>query len=58
MAAQETAPRTNLSLLDGVGPMVGIIIGIGIFKTPQLVAANVESDAAFIGLWVLVVSSR
>ena len=33
--------------------MVGIIIGIGIFKTPQIVALNVPSEAWFIGAWVL-----
>jgi amino acid transporter len=39
--------------LDGILMMVGIIIGIGIFKAPQLVALNVGSEAAFIGVWVL-----
>ncbi|THF62445.1 amino acid permease [Pseudothauera nasutitermitis] len=33
--------------------MVGIVVGIGIFKTPPLVAANVGSEAAFIGIWLL-----
>jgi amino acid transporter len=33
--------------------MVGIIIGIGIFKTPQIVALNVSSEAWFVGAWVL-----
>jgi amino acid transporter len=42
-----------LSVLDGVAIMVGIVVGIGIFKTPPLVAANVDSAAAFIGVWVV-----
>jgi basic amino acid/polyamine antiporter, APA family len=46
-------PRASLSVLDGVAMVVGIVIGVGIFKTPQLVAANVGSEAAFIGAWVL-----
>jgi basic amino acid/polyamine antiporter, APA family len=46
-------PRPNLSVLDGVAIMVGIVIGIGIFKTPPLVAANVDSEFAFIGVWLL-----
>jgi APA family basic amino acid/polyamine antiporter len=33
--------------------MVGIIVGIGIFKTPALVAANVASEGAALGLWLL-----
>src|SRR3954449_1418145 len=37
----KTAPKANLSVLDGVAMMVGIIVGIGIFKTPALVTANV-----------------
>ena len=52
-APESTAPKANLSLVDGIGLTVGIIIGIGIFKTPQLVAANVDSGAAFIGLWLV-----
>src|SRR5215212_11212522 len=49
----KTAPKANLSVLDGVAMMVGIIVGIGIFKTPALVAANVTSEAAVLGLWML-----
>ena len=47
------APRPSLSVLEGVAMMVGIVIGIGIFKTPPLVAMNVGSEAAFIGVWLL-----
>jgi basic amino acid/polyamine antiporter, APA family len=49
----KTEPKANLSVLDGVAMMVGIIVGIGIFKTPALVAANVTSDAVVLGLWML-----
>jgi basic amino acid/polyamine antiporter, APA family len=47
------APRPYLSMVDGVAMMVGIVLGIGIFKTPPLVAANVVSETAFIGAWLL-----
>ncbi len=47
------APRASLSVVDGALMMVGIIIGIGIFKTPQIVALNVSSEAWFVGAWVL-----
>ncbi|HWP24746.1 MAG TPA: amino acid permease [Xanthobacteraceae bacterium] len=49
----QAAPQASLSVLDGVAVMVGIVVGIGIFKTPSLVAANVDSGATFIGVWLL-----
>lgn len=48
-----SAPRPTLTVIDAVAIMVGIVVGIGIFKTPPLVAANVGSEAAFVGAWVL-----
>lgn len=47
-----SAPKPTLNVVDAVAIMVGIVIGIGIFKTPPLVAANVGSELAFIGAWV------
>jgi amino acid transporter len=47
------APLPTISVLDGVAIVVGIVVGIGIFKTPPLVAANVGSETAFILVWVL-----
>lgn len=46
-------PRQTLSTWDGVAFIVGIVIGIGIFKTPSLVASNVGSETAFLGAWLL-----
>lgn len=52
--AEQTAKQTaRLSIFDGIMMLVGIVIGIGIFKTPSIVAANSDSGATFIGLWVL-----
>lgn len=51
-AAVKAEPQPTLSVFDAVTIMVGIVIGIGIFKTPAIVAANVGSEAAFIGVWV------
>jgi amino acid transporter len=45
-------PQPTLSIFDAVTIMVGIVVGIGIFKTPSLIAANVESEVAFLGVWV------
>ena len=33
--------------------IVGIVIGVGIFKAPSIVAANAGTPAAFIALWVI-----
>ncbi|WP_082359092.1 amino acid permease [Bosea sp. AAP35] len=45
-------PQPTLSVFDAVTIMVGIVVGVGIFKTPALVAGNVGSEAAFLGVWV------
>jgi basic amino acid/polyamine antiporter, APA family len=44
-------PRPTLSVFDGVCVVVGIVIGVGIFKAPSIVAANVASHWEFIALW-------
>ena len=51
-AAATAEPQPTLSVFDAVTIMVGIVVGIGIFKTPAIVAANVGSEAAFIGVWI------
>lgn len=53
MSEQPGTPRASLSVFDGTLMIVGIIIGIGIFKFPQLVALNVGSESAFIAAWLL-----
>lgn len=45
-------PGGTLSVFDAIIIMVGLVVGIGIFKTPSIVAANVSSEWAFIGVWV------
>jgi APA family basic amino acid/polyamine antiporter len=47
------APTRTLSLLDATAMLIAIVVGIGIFKAPSLVAANVGSELAFLGLWLL-----
>lgn len=42
----------TLSVFDAIAIMVGLVVGIGIFRTPSLVAANVDSEFAFIAVWV------
>lgn len=47
-----TVPQASLSVFDAIIIMVGLVVGIGIFRTPSLVAANVESELAFVAVWV------
>ena len=42
-----------LSVIEASAIVVGIVVGIGIFKTPPIVAANVDSEFAFICLWLI-----
>jgi amino acid transporter len=46
-------PGKQLSVVDAVAIIVGIVIGAGIFKTPSIVAATAGSKAAFLLLWPL-----
>ncbi len=46
------ALKASLSKFDAIAIMVGLVVGIGIFRTPSLVAANVDSEFAFIAAWV------
>ena len=45
--------KKTLSVLDAVALIVGIVVGVGIFKTPSLVAANTGSGFVFLVTWVL-----
>ena len=46
-------PRVLLSVPDGIFLMVGMVIGVGIFKAPSLVAGNTASGLEFLGAWLL-----
>lgn len=43
---------TGLSITDGVAVLVGVVIGIGIFGFPPLVAQHSDNASIYIGLWV------
>lgn len=51
--AAQPAPRPLLSVADGVFLMMGMVIGVGIFKAPSIVAANTTSGAEFLLAWVI-----
>ncbi len=42
---------TGLSVMDATVVLVGVVVGIGIFGFPPLVAQHAHSDAVYIGLW-------
>ncbi|MDJ0590047.1 MAG: amino acid permease [Pleurocapsa sp. MO_226.B13] len=46
-------PQTTLNVVDAVAVIIGIAIGVGIFKTPALVAANVNNEISFLLIWLL-----
>jgi amino acid transporter len=47
------APKPLLSVPDGIFLTVGMVVGVGIFKLPSLVAGNASSPALFLLLWLL-----
>ena len=48
-----SGPRGTLTVKDVIAIVVGIVIGVGIFKTPSLVAANTSSPGLLLLLWAL-----
>jgi basic amino acid/polyamine antiporter, APA family len=51
-ASAAAAPRPTLNLADAIAIIVGIVVGAGIFKTPALVAGNVDSVSTLVLAWV------
>ncbi len=49
----KTKPQPTLAVIEAVAVIVGIVVGVGIFKTPSLVAANVSSGISFLSIWLL-----
>jgi amino acid transporter len=47
-----SAPKPLLSVADGTFLMVGMVIGVGIFKAPSIVAGNTETPVQFILVWL------
>src|ERR1044071_6798676 len=50
---ESAAPRPTLSLIDACAIIVGVVVGVGIFRTPSIVAANVSSEAMFLLSWII-----
>ncbi|HPL50934.1 MAG TPA: amino acid permease, partial [Smithellaceae bacterium] len=46
-------PKQTLSVVDAISIIVGMVVGVGIFKTPSIVASSVNSEETLILLWLL-----
>lgn len=46
-------PQPQISVFDAVVILVGMVVGIGIFRTPSIVAGSVSSEWMFVLAWVL-----
>ena len=46
-------PQQLLSVWAGTSFILGVVIGIGVFRTPSDVASSVDSEAMFIAVWLL-----
>jgi amino acid transporter len=47
------APSQLLSVTDGIFLTIGMVVGVGIFKLPSMIAGNTASVAEFLFAWVL-----
>ena len=47
------APRELLSVPDGIFLVAGMVIGVGIFKLPGLVAGNAAGATQFFAAWII-----
>ena len=52
MEADAAVPQPSLRRRDGVGIIVGIVIGAGIFKTPSMVAGTTGDGGWAIAAWI------
>jgi basic amino acid/polyamine antiporter, APA family len=48
----DTSPRAVLGLRDAIGLIVGTIVGVGIFRTPSLVAEHAGSTSVALLAWL------
>jgi amino acid transporter len=45
-------PKQTLSLADAIALIVGVVIGVGIFKTPSMIAAHTGREDVFLLAWL------
>jgi basic amino acid/polyamine antiporter, APA family len=47
------APRPVLSVVDAVALIIGVVVGVGIFKTPAIVASHAGGTELFLLAWLV-----
>ncbi|NQD79756.1 amino acid permease [Pseudomonas sp. CrR14] len=52
MNARTATRQPGLSVIDGVALLVGVVIGVGIFGFPPLVAQHADNSVLYIALWL------
>ncbi|NEQ19347.1 MAG: amino acid permease [Microcoleus sp. SIO2G3] len=53
MATKVTVPKPTLSTIDAVALIVGMVVGVAIFKTPALVAQYTQNTGVALLAWLL-----
>ncbi|OCQ97731.1 amino acid permease [Nostoc sp. MBR 210] len=53
MSEKSAEPKPTLSTIDAGALIIGMVVGVGIFETPTLVAANVQTNEIAIFAWLL-----
>jgi amino acid transporter len=51
--AKAVGPTQTVTMTDTIALIVGIVVGVGIFKTPSLVAAHTGGNGLFFLVWIV-----
>ena len=49
---RRSGPKQMISVTDAIALIVGVVIGIGVFKTPSMIAANTGKEDLFFLAWL------
>lgn len=52
MIEKGAGPKQTVSVTDAIALIVGVVIGMGIFKTPSMIAANTGKEDVFFLAWL------
>lgn len=50
---RDLKPQPTFNVIEAGAVIISVVVGVGIFKTPSLVAANVSSEISFLLIWLL-----
>jgi len=51
--SDKVKPLKIITVTDAVAFCIGVVVGVGVFRTPPLVAANTGSEVLFLSAWLL-----